>query len=177
MIKCTKGIVLITFSLFAIQSYCQQLPNTISLKDRLYTLSTLWMEVKYNFVNIDTLKCNIDSTYKALIGETINSDNDYTYYAILKKFIAQLNDGHSEVYDNGQFQQYCDYPPIKLINLNKRVFVSLAAKQLVEKIPLGSEIIEIENQSVDKYLKNYCFPYVSASNENSRWSIGVQRIH
>lgn len=172
-----KIVILVFLYSFSLQVNSQEMPNSISLNDKLYSLSTLWSEVKYNFVNIDTIKCNIDSLYRVLIPEVVNSKNDYSYYQILERFIARLNDGHSEVYDNGQFRRYCDYPPVKLTNIDKRIFVTLVAKNFEEKLPLGSEIREIENLSIEKYLEKYCFPYVSASNEGSRWNIAVSKIH
>ena len=53
-----------------------EFPDSISLGDKIYTLSTVWNEIKYNFVNIDHLKFNPDSLYKATIPIIIASKND-----------------------------------------------------------------------------------------------------
>src|SRR6056297_1948624 len=86
----------------------KELPAKISNEEKLYWLSQIWSEVKYNFVNIDQLTFDLDSLYKTLIPEVLASANDYEYYQILKKFTASLKDGHTQVSDRGQFYPFKD---------------------------------------------------------------------
>lgn len=156
----------------------KDLPNQISADEKLYWLSQVWSETKYNFVNIDKLKLNLDSLYKTFIPLTQATKNDYEYYKVLKKFMANLHDGHSEVSDNGQFYPYTDYIPVTLQNFNKRVYITL-----VRKIPeldstwVGAELIEVENIPTAKYLETKIFPYISSSTEQHLWMQGIYKLN
>jgi len=87
----------------------KEIPNTISDNDKIYWLSQVWSEIKYNFVNIDQVAFDLDSMYNTYIEEVLNTNNDYEYYKVLKRFVASLHDGHSAVYNNNQFSIFKDY--------------------------------------------------------------------
>ncbi len=156
----------------------KELPNSISNTDKLYWLSQLWSEVKYNFVNIDKFKYDLDSIYKSLIPSVLATKNDFEYYQHLKKFMAALHDGHTEISDNSQFYPFTDYIPLVFQDFNKRVYICS-----VRKIPeldsswLGAELIEIENIPTSHYLETKIFPYISASTEQHLWMQGVRKLH
>ncbi|MCX6238468.1 MAG: S41 family peptidase [Bacteroidia bacterium] len=156
----------------------KDLPNKISTVEKLYWLSQIWSETKYNFVNIDRFKLNIDSLYKSFIPLAQATKNDYEYYQVLRKFMANLQDGHSQVSDNEQFYPYTDYIPIILQDFNKKVYITS-----VRKIPeldstwVGAELIEIENIPTIQYLETRVFPYISASTEQHLWMQGVFKLH
>lgn len=155
----------------------KDLPNKISTVEKLYWLSQVWSETKYNFVNIDRLKLNLDSLYKSFIPLVQATKNDYEYYQVLRQFMANLNDGHSQVSDNGQFYPYTDYIPISLQDFNKKVYITA-----VRKIPdndstwVGAELIEVEGIPTAQYLKSKIFPCVSASTDQSLWMQGVSKL-
>lgn len=155
----------------------KDLPNKISADEKLYWLSQVWSETKYNFVNIDRLKLNLDSLYKTFIPLALATKNDFEYYQILEKFMANLQDGHSEISDNGQFYPYTDYIPVSLQGFNKRVYITA-----VRKIPeldstwVGAELIEVENIPTAQYLNIQIFPYISASTEQHLWMQGISKL-
>ena len=154
----------------------KDLPDQITDNEKLYWLSQEWAEIKYNFVNIDRLKLNLDSLYKSFIPLVLNTENDYEYYRILQKFMAYMHDGHSEVY--GDFYSYTDYIPVLFKDFNKKVYITS-----VRKIPeldstwIGAELIEIEGVPTVRYLESEMFPYVSASTDQSLWMQGVFKLH
>jgi len=49
-------IIFLNISLLAKQLEKYDFPNNISLADKIYTYSTIWNEIKYNFVNIEQIK-------------------------------------------------------------------------------------------------------------------------
>jgi hypothetical protein len=75
----------------------KELPNQITRDEKVYWLSQIWSETKYNFVNIDRLKFNLDSLYKSFIPKVLATHNDFEYFKTLQQFMASLHDGHSEV--------------------------------------------------------------------------------
>lgn len=93
-----KPSVLFAFLLFTL-SATAQMPNTMSVADKVYGLSVFWQEVNYNFVYLNKVDRTMwDSTYKVLISKVQKTKNDYEYYLLLQRFCALLKDGHTNVY-------------------------------------------------------------------------------
>lgn len=156
----------------------KDLPNKIQANEKLYGLSQVWSETKYNFVNIDQLKFNLDSLYKSFIPLVLATKNDYEYYQVLKKFMANLHDGHSQVLDNGQFYAYTDYIPITFQDFNKKVYITSVRKTPeLDSTWIGAELIEIEGIPTTEYLGKNIFPYLSASTEQHLWMQGISKLH
>ena len=155
----------------------KDLPEKITNEEKLYWLSQIWSETKYNFVNIDQLNFDLDSLYKTLIPEVIASKNDYEYYQVLRKFTATLKDGHTQVTDRGQFYPFTDYIPISLQDFNKKIFIAHVRKNAnLDSTWVGAELIEIEEIPTVDYLKKNIFPYISASTEQHLWMQSVYKI-
>lgn len=155
----------------------KELPNKISDEEKLYWLSQIWSETKYNFVNIDQLTFDLDSLYKTLIPEVLSSTNDYEYYKVLKKFAASLKDGHTQVSDGEQFYSFTDYIPINLKDFNEKVYITHVRKDAnLDSTWIGAELIAIEGISTVDYLKQNVFPYISASTEQNLWMQSVYKI-
>jgi len=155
----------------------KDLPEKITNEEKLYWLSQIWSETKYNFVNIDQLNFDLDSLYKTLIPEVIASKNDYEYYQVLHKFTATLKDGHTQVTDRGQFYPFTDYIPISLQDFNKKIFIAHVRKNAnLDSTWVGAELIEIEEIPTVDYLKKNIFPYISASTEQHLWMQSVYKI-
>lgn len=154
----------------------KDLPNKITNDEKVYWLSQIWSEIKYNFVNIDRIKFDLDSLYKSYIPLVLTTKNDFEYYRTLQKFMAGMHDGHSEVV--ADFYAYSDYIPITFKDFNKKVYIVS-----VRKIPeldstwIGAELIEIEDIPTTQFLESKIFPYVSASTDQSLWMQGVSKLH
>ena len=142
----------------------KDLPNQISRDEKVYWLSQVWSETKYNFVNIDRLKFNVDSLYKLFIPKVLATQNDFEYFKTLQQFMASLHDGHSEVV--WRTSPYADYIPMTLDDFNKKVYITS-----VRKIPefdstwVGAEITKIDDIPTSEYLEAKVFPFISASTE------------
>ncbi|HCY74417.1 MAG TPA: hypothetical protein DHV28_00715 [Ignavibacteriales bacterium] len=155
----------------------KNLPDKITDIEKLYWLSQIWSETKYNFVNIDQLTIDLDSLYKALIPEVLASKNDYEYYQVLSKFTATLKDGHTQVFDRGQFYSFSDYIPISLLDFNKNIYITQVRKNSdLDSTWVGADLIEIDGTPTINYLKEKIFPYISASTEQHLWMQAVFKI-
>lgn len=154
----------------------KDLPNKITNTEKIYWLSQIWSELKYNFVNVDKLPFSLDSLYKSYIPVVLNTKNDYEYYKTLQKFMATMHDGHTEAY--GDFSAFTDYFPILFKDFNNKVYVaSITKKPGLDSTWLGAELIDIEGIPTAQFLKSNIFPYVSASTEQSLWMQGVSKMH
>jgi len=139
-----------------------------SREQRIYDLSLIWKEIQYNFVFAETLqKVNIDSLYLAYLPKVEQVTNLYEYYRVLNAFTANFNDAHTRI---SAIERPDVPPPLEVINFGEKVIVSNIAKSLSDKIPIGSEIIKVNNIPTVKFVKDSISPYIGAA--TSHWKFG-----
>lgn len=146
-----------------------EFPKNLSMQEKLFRLGVIHSEVKQNFVNFDKLEFFWDSLYKQSIVEVINTQNDWEYYLVLKKFMAKLKDGHTQIVADIPFVNYCDYPVVNSTMIDGRYYITWTRELYADSIILGSELIKINGEDVDDYIKENTLPYVSASTNSARW--------
>jgi len=153
-------------------------PNSMSMQEKLYRLGLLWSETKYNFVNMDKISLDWDSLYTAYIPQVMNTKNDYEYYRVLQKFMANLQDGHSEVFTEREwYSTFMDYIPLNIQNFDNRFFITDIRKGInIDSSFVGSEIVEIAGIKTSDYMKDSIFPYISASTSQHLWMQGVYKL-
>ncbi len=167
---------IITFSILSVKLIGQPLPNIIPLEKKLFYASKLYSEIVYNFAGIDKIS-NIDSLYEETIGEIINSTDDYNYYKVLKKFLASLNDGHTEVVMPNDYRKFCDYPPIQIVYLDSSFYVYSTKEIFKDSIQVGDEVLEVNHLPIKEYLNKYVSPFISASTKASKLNFSVYAMH
>lgn len=164
--------LLLLFALLSLQlsaqSSYQKAPkrDTLNLESRIYGLSQVWYQIKTDFAYYDKLAFDWDSTYKTSLHETVNTSDRFEYYQILRRLVARLRDGHTNVYLPADLREkYLSVPPIRLKQIQGRPFIqsllndTLAATGLSER----DEVLKINDMEVSEYGKRYVMPYVSAS--------------
>lgn len=153
-------------------------PQKNTTQDKLFGLSKIWSEIKYNFVNIDQTKFDIDSLYYATIPKVIATTNDPDYYDELQKFMAFFNDGHTQLIETGYaWNDINDYIPCGLIDINDKIYFSdVRENSGLDSTLIGAEIIEIEGVPTKKYINEYIYPTISASTDAHRWFQAVTKI-
>lgn len=149
-----------------------QIPNSLTLDEKIYGLSKFWSEVNYNFVymyKVDQAKWN--NVYKEAIANIQKSKNDYEYFRELQKLCSILKDGHTQVYipDNIQNQimttNFGEYR-LFLTYIQGKVYIFDVNKSKEKEIPLGSEIISVNGLPAQEYQTKFVNPYISSSTEN-----------
>jgi carboxyl-terminal processing protease len=153
-------------------------PQKNTLQDKLFGLSKIWSEIKYNFVNVDHIKFDIDSMYYATIPKVIATTNDPDYYDELQKFLALFNDGHTQLIERDYgWNDINDYVPCGLIDIDNKIYFSDVKKNAgLDSTLVGAEIIEIEGLSTRKYIDKNIYPAISASTDEHRWFQAVSKI-
>lgn len=162
------------------QEFNLSFPQINSVEDKIYGLSKVWSELEYNFVNIDQIKFDCDSLYRATIPKILGTKNDIEYYDELQRFMATFSDGHTEVVKRSyNWSDYFDYIPMSIVDIENKLYVSSVRKNVgLDSTLLGAEIIEIENMPTREYVMKVIFPNISASTYNHRWyqsSIKIQQ--
>jgi carboxyl-terminal processing protease len=66
-----------------------------------------------------------------------------------------------------------DRAPISARPIGRRVFVTNVEKQLVDRVPLGSEILAVDGIPTETYLVDRVIPFVSSSTEHALWEAAV----
>ena len=136
-------------------------PQDLSVEEKLYGLSLIWKEASYNFAFFDQVPdLDFDAAYQEYIPKVIASENTFEYYRELQKFIALLEDGHTNVYmRDGLASGYVDWPSVSLAEADHQAVVVGVEKSLEDQVPLGSVILSVDGVSTEMYIKTRTFPH------------------
>ena len=111
--KCTLYIFLLIIS--SNVSSQSNNKNSLSAADRVYGLSKIWSEAKYNFVYIDKVVVDWDCLYEATLPAALGAEDTKIYYDVLRQFISHLHDGHTSVwYPSSFYKNEFAYAPLRI---------------------------------------------------------------
>ncbi|GHT48297.1 hypothetical protein FACS189440_11520 [Bacteroidia bacterium] len=164
---------LITF-LFVCLFVSQELISAQSYtkEERVYWLSKIWKDVSDNFYDTQKLKAmNWDSIYISYLPQVESVEKKCDYYGILSDFIGLLHDEHSGFYNRGgctEEESSYDSLPFEIATADGRFYVSRVLQELVDSIPLGSELLTVENQPVLEYLNKNFIPVMNGNTPQVR---------
>lgn len=155
------------------------LPRINTPLEKIETLSRLWSEVKYNFVNIDRIAFDIDSLYRTSLDRVMRTTNDLEFYQELRRFMASFGDGHTELLGRNGYRPYRedDYLndwPVRLSDLNGHIHCTSVRDDY--RHMLGAEILAIEGIPITEYMERYVLPLSPGSTAESRWSYGASVV-
>ena len=146
---------------------------------RVAGLSRLWSEAKFNFANFDLVPAlDWDALYLATLPQVRAATRSDDYYRVLRRFVAQLHDGHSSVRPPAEIADQLDAQPgVRTALIEGRVFVvelldpALAALGLAP----GMEVTAIEGRPVHDWAQAEVMPYQPASTAQDRASRTYER--
>jgi C-terminal processing protease CtpA/Prc len=140
---------------------------TLDEDQRVAGLSRLWSETKYNFANFDLVPdLDLDALYLATLPQVRTATSTADYYRVLRRFIAQLHDGHSSVRPPVEVADQLDaHPGVRTALVEGRVFVTELLDPQLAGLGLapGMEITAIEGQAVQDWAAANIAPYQPAS--------------
>ena len=149
----------------------------LSDTDKLYGLSLIWQEVNYNFAFFDQVPdLDWDAAYREYIPKVLESKSTYGYYRLLQRFTALLEDGHTDVQPPHAVRNLIDRPQVQLRNFDNRAYVMNVGSSLENQIPVGSEIITVDDIPAGEYVQQYIIPYIASSTDYIRWNRGIARL-
>lgn len=129
---------------------------------RIYTLSTLWKELEYNFAFPAHLeRANLDSLYCAYLPKVEDAADEYEYYRTLSAFMACFDEAHTRILPPARLPY--DMPPLLASNIGEHIYVKNVAREFLDRIPLNSEITAIDSVPVMEYLTSQVYPYIGAA--------------
>lgn len=174
-----KKAFLLIFLAVISTSLFSQMPNTISKTEKIYGLSKFWQEVNYNFIYLNKIdKSDWDKTYRRLIEEVQETENDYEYYRLLQKFCAMLKDGHTNVYmpkavDKDIYNTYFGDYRLFMTNIEGRAIITRVNLSKKDEIPIGTEVVKVNGMKTADYLEKHVKPYIASSTDYilEDWSV------
>jgi len=138
----------------------------ISQEEKIFMLSDIWKEVSYNFDDPQKLKTiKWDSLYSCYIKDVLQTNSDYEFYNLLKKFIATLDDGHTELFLGNIIKSSAEYGsvPLMIQDIGSKFYLLAKINKELPGIPLGSELVMINNIPAHDYVVKYALPYATGS--------------
>ena len=142
--------------------------NNISDSLKIYELSKIWKEAAYNFAFWDKLDIDWDEEYRKALVRVLETKNLYDYYCELKRFVALLNDGHTDVsFPNSILQdaEYFSMLPVYFAKPGNEITVISTSDDLKDDIPLFSILVRIDGTDIHDYIRENCYPFFWHANE------------
>lgn len=127
--------------------------------ERIYGIAYLWKEAYMNY-GLWEIVPELDWNLAFLdhFDNVTNCGTDFDYINELKKYLAELEDGHSYVtHGTTAFQEVMGRLPMGIGRVEEKFFI-VAAGTTAGSIPYLSEIIKINNIPTDTYIRDYYFP-------------------
>lgn len=138
----------------------------VSVENKVYYLSRIWKDIDYNFPFISEFETfELDEIYQEHLKMAMETDNLYDYYRVLQRFMAQFNDCNTRIVLPQAISSNINYPLIQLRDMNDKVIITNIGKRYSDTVPIGSELLEVNNLPVNRYIETEVTPYISASNE------------
>lgn len=159
---------LVILSTFASKAQKAELTSA----EKIYGLSCLWTEAKYNFANFKISPDTWDSLYLAYIPKVSRSKSTYEYYQQLISFYALLEDGHTNVYYPSAISENLVIHPLRATLIEGKVIITKVLNDTLEHMGIspGTEILEINGMEAVEYGQKKVMPFVSASTEQYKIS-------
>ncbi len=141
--------------------------NEFNYTNRIAGLSKAWSEAKWNFANFDGVPdLNWDSLYYELIPKVIEANSEVEYYKLLMNFYSHLNDGHSMIFIPDVLRDSLTARlPIRCRLIEDQVVITQlhSTNESYRLLKPGTIITEINNHSINEYVKRNISPYISFS--------------
>lgn len=154
------------------------LPSKYTSAEKIYAFSTVWSELKYNFVHIDRIDFNPDSLYLSYLPHVLDTQNDVEFFDLLKRFMARFNDGHTSILRYSyKWNEVYDYAPLLVEELDGHYYLSqIWESSDIDSSALGAEIVRIDGVPTQQYLIEHYFPFIAAGSEAAKYRNAANEI-
>lgn len=133
--------------------------------ERVMAVTKLYTVIKYFSPHKELMQCNWDEIYKTFLSKSINCVNRSDYIDLIKEMSSFIKDSHVFLWYTRE--KAGRKIPITGIFLENKMIISEITNeefQTLHNIEIGDEIIEINDRSIEKLIKEQR-KYISASRE------------
>jgi C-terminal processing protease CtpA/Prc len=149
----------------------------LSAAERLYGLSLIWQEANYNFAFFDRVPgLDWEASYRDYIPSVLAAEDIFSYYALLERFIALLNDGHTFLVPPKALLQRLDRPKLALMNIGGAPVVTNVSQSIGRRVPIGSQLCAIDGIRAEEYLSSVVLPVVCETTPHRRKDHAMARL-
>lgn len=128
---------------------------TMTVEERIYTLSYLWKEAEYNYAFWAKYpEIDWDGEYKRYLSLVTAAKDDFEFYCLLIRFYALLRDGHTCVVMPYELLS-CRSVPFGVIHADGKFLLSAASEERL----LFAEITHIQGLPIAEYIEKYVYPF------------------
>jgi C-terminal processing protease CtpA/Prc len=153
--------------------------STISETERLAGFVQLWSEAKFNFAFWDRVpQVDWDAVLLEFIPKVREAQTDAQYYRVLRRCIALLQDGHTDVWgptDDPECRPPVEIAPVQGKAVIVRVYpaeqitqAELKNELIAANLKVGEEITQVDGRAVEQILAEDLYPYIAASTPQQR---------
>lgn len=158
------------------KAFAKPFAENLAASDKAAGFARLWSEVKYNFVHFDQVPdLDWDGAFVGALPKVLATTSTFDYYRELTRLVAQLNDGHTNVYLPSQLTSMQCAPGIATQLVEGRVLVVAVHDRTLKKagIVVGTELIKVDGVDVKEHATRNVAPFLCASTEQDR----VRRLY
>ena len=132
---------------------------------KIFELSLIWKEAAYNFAFWENHMHQLDwdKAYREALPAVLATQNLYSYYLELARFVALLRDGHTDVRMPRSIEEnpaYTSKLPIRITYSNGKHVISNVKRVAGDTVKRWSVVKKINGQEIEKYVAQHVFPYI-----------------
>ncbi|MGE0553279.1 MAG: S41 family peptidase [Gemmatimonadales bacterium] len=154
--------------LYGDSAFVSEYRDTLPRSERVAGLSLVWAEVRYAYPDFaERPEHDWDARYQHYLERVLEPMDSYEYFRTLQRFVAELGDGHTNVYFPRPLQRRFARPPIRTGLVEGKVLVTSIRSPTVRALGLrvGDEIVTIDGEPVRRYAAREVAPFQSSATE------------
>jgi C-terminal processing protease CtpA/Prc len=140
--------------------------------EKIAGLSKIWSEAHFNFPFFGRLPdTDWDRLYLDYLPQVRSAQTTADYYRVLRRFVAALRDGHTEIWPPKELNDsFFASPPMSTQRIEDKVLITEVYDPALEAegVTVGTEIVSINDKPVQEYAESDVAPYASGSTVQDR---------
>jgi len=155
--------------------------QVMSPVDRQLVAAAVWSEPRYNYAYWDAVRADWDSAFAAVVTAARGSPapSDVHFFRQLRRFIALLGDGQTELLPPAAIAGRVARPPLALRSIERRPFIidyAVNDEMRIARPERLAEIVLVQGIPAEQWIRDSVLPEVSGATEASRWERAVARM-
>jgi C-terminal processing protease CtpA/Prc len=146
--------------------------RVLSDEEKIAGLSKIWSEARYNFPFFQRApSLDWDRQFMEYLAQIKSTQTTAEYYRLLMRFVATLQDGHTEVWPPNEIRdELFSTPPLRTQLVEDEVLVTEVYDPSLQAqgLNVGVQIDAIDGLPVKDYAARFVMPYASGSTVQDR---------
>src|SRR2546425_1558998 len=151
----------------------------LSPADRQLIVAKLWAEARTNYAYWDRVHVDWDSALTANLALAAGRPTDRQFFHALRRLVALLGDGESDLRAPGSVRARVARPPIELRAVERRPFIVDYApndEMRIARPERLAEVVAVQGIPVETWIRDSVLPEVGGATPIARWERAVARM-